>query len=233
MATENKSNDYTPVDITEILERVLKVFKRLWLLVVIFALLGGAFFTIRAKRSYVPVYVASAFFSVDSGYSDSDIFNSSYYDSKLADQLAESFPYLLSMGTMTDLMRDHLGGNINGSVSAASVASTGMFVMNAKSTDPQDAYDVLWAAIECYPQVASYMVGDPQIILREEPVVPTEPAIPFSYKGPALKGAMLGAVGAMAVILFLALAVRRINGIEQLKSALNRPVISALPLVRV
>lgn len=235
MATENKNTaELKPIDLPELVGKFLRFFKRMWIIVLACAILGGCFFAYRAKKSYVPIYEASAFFSVDSGYSESDIFNSNYYDSVAADQLAEAFPYMLSTGIMADLMKDYLGkSSINGSLSAAAIEGTGMFVLRVSSRSPSDAYDILWAAIESYPLVASYMVDDPQIILREEPVMPTKPVFTFSYKAPFMEGALLGAAAAIAVIVLLSLIVNKITSVEQLKRELNRPVISALPLVRI
>lgn len=231
-STRNQ-NEIPPIDLSFIASRLLQVLRRTWYLILTAALICGAVFAYRAKGAYVPIYSASAFFSVDSGYSDSDLFSSSYYDSRAADKLAESFPYLINTGVMSELICEQLGrSSMGGSISAAAVADSGMLVMRATSTSPTTAYEILLAAIDCYPQLASYMVDDPQLILREAPTVPTEPANTFSYKAPFIKGALLGAGAVFAIAAVLALCIRRVSDTDQLKRLLNRPIIGTLPLVQ-
>lgn len=226
-------NEIPPIDLSELASRIWQVICRTWLIIIAAALVTGGVYAYRAKKAYVPRYAASAFFSVDSGYSESDIFSSSYYDSRAAEQLAASFPYLINTGVMSDLICEQLGrSSMGGSISAAAVADSGMLIMVSTSTSPDTAYEILLAAIDCYPQLASYMVDDPQLILREEPTVPTTPANSFSYKGPFLKGTLIGGGAVFAIAAVIALCTHRIGDSAHLKRVLNRPVVSVLPLVQ-
>ncbi len=233
MASEKRTqSELAPIDLSALAGRLIGVLRRTWYIILAIALAGGAVSAYRAKKSYVPIYEASAFFSVDSGYSESDIFSSSYYDSRAAEQLAETFPYLLGTGVMSDLIMDALGRSyLGGTISAASVASSGMLVMRVTSPSAQDAFDILNAAIDCYPQLASYMVDDPQLILREEPVIPTQPARAFSYKAPFIKGFLISAALSLAIVFLISLFIRKVSDTEQLKKEFNRPVMAVLPQI--
>lgn len=226
------TGEIAPIDLSTLARRILGVLRRTWYIIIILALAGGTISAYRAKQSYVPIYEASAFFSVDSGYSESDIFSSSYYDSRAAEQLADSFPYLIGTGVMNDLIKEQLGRNyVGGTISATAIADSGMLIMRASSTSAQDAYDILIAAIDCYPQLASYMVDDPQLILREAPAVPTAPANTFSYKTPFAKGALISVIISLICAAALSFFIRKVTDTDQLKQTFNRPVMAVIPQI--
>ena len=222
----------TPLDVIDLLRRFGKTLRRFWLLVIVLGLLCSGVWYVRAARSFSPYYTARAVFTVSSGYGD-DIFNSGYYDNATAQQLAAAFPYMLNTDVMRDLMKQELGTNyINGSISASSTANTNMFVLQVRSASAQDAYDILVAAITCFPQVAVYMVDNPQIIVREEPQVPTEPSNSFSWKQPVMKGLMVGLVLGLAIVAALTMLNKTVSTEEQLKAVANLPILAVFPKIQ-
>mgnify|MGYP003291018940 CR=1 FL=1 len=228
-----KQNAPKPIDLIGLLPRLLKQLKRFWIFVLVLTVLLAGVNYIRVRRSYVPMYESKATFSVSSGYGDEDIFSASYYyDNTAAKDLAAAFPHLLS----TDMMRDQMllqlnKSYINGSISASSVADTNLFELRVRSSSPQDAHDILNAVIVCYPKVAVMMVENPQVAVRQEPTVPTVPYNTFSGKGPAMIGAMLGFVLGMALVLVAAILNKTITTPEELKQAVNLPMLATLPHV--
>ena len=62
------------IDLFQLLNRFLTMLGKLWIIVVILGILGGAFFYLRAKRAYTPMYETKAIFTVESGYANEDIF---------------------------------------------------------------------------------------------------------------------------------------------------------------
>ena len=161
-------SDKQYIDLSELFLHFRKTLRRMWIFVLIFAAAFGALAYVRAYRAYAPMYVARARFTVNSGVASDDIRSSgsSWYDNKAAEELAAAFPNILSTDIMRDLMTEYLGTSyIDGTVSAKSSADTNLFTLTVRSSSPKSAYDVLNAAIACYPKVAVYMVDNPSLII--------------------------------------------------------------------
>lgn len=222
-----------PIKLINVMIRVKNAFFQLWPLVVILALLSGGRSVITAKKSFVPMYESKAIFTVESGYKVDDIFGTgAFYDQYAAQQMAAAFPQILSTEMMFDLVIEQIeGGYINGYASSYAVVDSNMLVLTVRSTVPTDAQNYLEAIIECYPQVAVYMVDNPQVRIMQNPTLPTEPINSFSAKGSAIKGASLGFVLGMAIIFAYGLLTRTIQTTDELKSNINLPILVALPKV--
>lgn len=101
----------------------------------------------RAHRTFRPMYRSEAVFSVNlsfvggtdlSGYSQ-------YYNKSAAQQVADTFPYLLTSDRMQELLLQRLGVTyLNGVISSSAIKDTSFFVLTVESPSPQDAYDILW-----------------------------------------------------------------------------------------
>lgn len=214
----------------ELIWRFWRQLKRLWALVLAVTLVTALVTGIRDYRSYSPMYEAKARLAVSSSYNGTDIFSSSYYDSATAQQLAEAFPHLLGTDLMKDLMLERLDKPyINGTITPKSVGNTNMFVLTVRSNDPQDACDVLEAAIACYPLVAVYMVDNPRIDVLEEPKVPTTPVNTFSWKESMTDGAVTGLVIGLALVALAAALTKTVTSAHQLQRIANVPVLATFP----
>lgn len=222
-----------PIKLINIMIRVKNAFFQFWPLVLILAVLLGAYSYVRARTSFVPMYETKAIFTVESAYEAEDIFGTAaYYDQFAAQELAAAFPRILSTQMMNDLVVEQLEkGYINGYASAYAVVDTNMLVLTARSAVPQDAYDYINAVIECYPQVAIYIVDIPQVKIIQSPALPTTPYNSFSGWSSAAKGAILGAALGFAFIFACGLLTRTIQTADELKSAINLPILVALPRV--
>ena len=214
----------------ELAERFARQLQRLWALVLALTVLCGGVLAVRAKTQFVPRYEAKARFSVSSSYIGDDIFSASYYDSAAAQQLAAAFPHMLSMDLMKDLMLERLGKPyINGTITPYSVVDTNMFVLTVSSSDPQDAYDILVAVIECFPQVAVYLVDNPRVDVLEQIKVPTQPVNSFSWKAAILDGMGTGLALGLGLVALVTALTRNVTSIRQLKAAANVPVLATFP----
>ena len=231
----HENNTPAPIDLLAILRRFWKALKKLWLLILLLAILFGAFGYINARRSFVPRYECKAILSVGSGYSMDDIFSSDfYYDSMTAQQIASSFPDVLNTEYMRDLVCTKLGtSGINGSIKASAIANTNMLQLTVRSANAQAAYDILMAVIECYPQAAVYMVDNPIIYVREEPSVPTTPINTFSARSAVLRGAAKGFLLGMAITVVFALLTQTVVNADELKKIINLPILASFPLISV
>ncbi len=228
-----QTNAQKPIRFSSTIAGLFSSLARLWPLMLAIVLACSGLNTIRSWLSYVPQYESKAIFTVSSGYTGDDIFGASaYYDMYAAQQLAAAFPQILSTDMMNDLVVERLDkGYINGVASAYAVADTNMLVLTVRSTVPEDAYDYLNAVIECYPQVAVYIVDNPQVKIMQSPQVPAEPCDQFSPWISAVKGGLIGVVLAAIVLLALSLPRRTIQSADDLKSAVNLPILVSLPRV--
>ena len=231
----NDQKGQSPVDILNLLVRFKHAFVQLWLLVLALSVFMGGFSWYRAKRAFVPMYEVKALFTVDSGYTAEDIFGTgTYYDHFAAEQLASNFPHLLSTDMMRDLVIQQLTkGYINGQAKAKAVAGSNMLLLTVQSNNAQDAYDYLWAIIDCYPRVAVYMTQYPQVKIVTPPEVPSTPYNEFSDFSAVASGAVIGAGLGLLILVLVALMSKTIQTTEELKNAVNIPVLVALPKVAV
>jgi capsular exopolysaccharide synthesis family protein len=224
-----------PFHLLNLMIRFKNAFMQMWPLLVAVSILLGGLSWYRQKNAFVPLYQTKAIFTVDTGYTPEDIFGTgAYYDQYAARQLAASFPRVIS----TEMMRDRVvqeleKGYINGQASAYAVADSNMLVLTVTGNNPKDIYDYLCAIIKCYPQVAISMVEHPQIKIVTSPTIPTKPYNRFDGVAVAVKGAMLGAVFCMIFFMVCALLTRTIQTTEELKQAVNLPILIALPKVEV
>ncbi len=221
------------INVMGLLVRFKSYFSKLWLLILVLVLLFGALSYFRSKRSFVPMYESRAIFTVDSGYNAGDIFSTgAYYDQYAAQQLAATFPQLVATDMMRDLVVTHLdSGYINGTATAQAVADSNMLILSVQSSNPQDAYDYLCAIIECYPQVAMYMVDNPQIKVMAAPNVPTSPYNTFSGTDAIVSGCIIGLALGLGLLLLVSLLTRTLQTAEELKSTINAPILVTLPKV--
>lgn len=227
-------SDKQYIDLSELFLHFRKTLRRMWIFVLIFAAAFGALAYVRAYRAYAPMYVARARFTVNSGVASDDIRSSgsSWYDNKAAEELAAAFPNILSTDIMRDLMTEYLGTSyIDGTVSAKSSADTNLFTLTVRSSSPKSAYDVLNAAIACYPKVAVYMVDNPSLIIREAPTLPTEPYNEFNAKTTVIKGALAGAAAALILVFLVSLMSRTVTTTGELRDVVNLPILAVLPFV--
>ena len=220
-----------PLDLIGLLDRFVKAFRKLWavILILVVGLAGAKWFL--AWRSYTPLYQSSAVFSVSSGFTTDDIFSSiSYYDSAAAQQMATTFPYLVNTDMMRDLITAHLNKPyINGTIQCKAVASTNLLSVSVSSTNAQDAYDILCAVIECYPQVAVYMVDNPQILVRQPATVPTEPYNTFNGTSDIIKGAAVGMILGALILTVSVMLTQPVFDVSDLKRLVNLPLMATFP----
>lgn len=221
------------IDLIGYVNRFFKILHKFWLLVLILAVLGAGLNYLRERRGFWPYYESKAIFSVSSGYAGDDIFtNPYYYDTAAASQLAESFPNMLSTDIMKDLIIAKLDkGYINGTIIPSNLANTNLFELTVRSGDAQDAYDILCAVIEAYPQVMVYSLDNPQLIIRQNPTVPEAPVNTFDHVDPLVKGLILGLALGIGLVAGIALLTKSVGSADELKKVVNLPLLASFPHV--
>lgn len=222
------------IDIFRILQEFGKALSRLWWLVIVLAVACGGALGLRAWRGYTPMYASEVTFTIRMDNSSlTDIGGStSYYDKATAEQLTKTFPYLVQSELMQTKLRQAMGVEyLNGSISAQTVENTNLFSLRVTSSDPQDAYDILMAVTEVYPQVADYVIGNTEMNLLTVPEVADAPYNAFRPLRTVCKGAALGCVLGLGAVLLYAFTRRSIRDPEDIRRRLNLTCIATLPRV--
>lgn len=211
--------------------------KRFWWLLVALAILGGSLMYVHTVRSYQPMYQAQAVFSVSVSYGNgTDIIDyANYYDYAAAQLAAETFPYLIKSEAMSQRLKQQLGTNyINGNISASSLGgSTNFFRMTVTSSDPQAAYDILRAVMDIYPQISRQVIGQTQLTVNREPVLPKEPYNAFGWRRNTVLGAAAGAGLGAAVLLVFVMLSGTVYKPEELRPFTSLPCLATVPDVLV
>ncbi len=222
------------IDIFRILQEYGKALSRLWWLVIVLAVACGGALGLRAWRGYTPMYASEVTFTIRMDNSSlTDIGGStSYYDKATAEQLTKTFPYLVQSELMQTKLRQAMGVEyLNGSISAQTVENTNLFSLRVTSSNPQDAYDILMAVTEVYPQVADYVIGNTEMNLLTVPEVADAPYNAFRPLRTVCKGAVLGCVLGLGAVLLYAFTRRSIRDPEDIRRRLNLTCIATLPRV--
>lgn len=236
MMEERTNDDVQKLDLHRLLQNFSRTLRKTWWCVVLLAVCLGCLQYYRAWKSYRPMYTASASLALKSSMvSTTDLVDTTqYYNSQAVEQVVSSFPYIISSEAMQERLRLALNANwVNGSIQATGVGDTNLFVLSVTSSSPQDAYDILLAVMDNYSQVASYVIGDTQLFLIEEPVVPTIPNQTFQGTGTAIKWGILGALLGLGLTMLLALCRKTVQGKDDLKNLTAVPCLGTLPFIRV
>lgn len=228
---EFEEKEEQKLDLFVLLDDFLKEAKRLWMLAVLLIAAFAAGLTGYKYLTYRPTYVATAAFTVR--VSNPLYASVSGYNSKTAEQLAKTFPYIVSNSVLQTQVKKELGITSMPKISVSSTAGSSIITLAVSDADAQKAYDVLNAVMKYYPELAEFVVGSTEMTLLDESGLPTAPSNPFSFKSPLIKGALIGAMLWCAMILLLALTKNTIHNEEELKRVLNVPCLGALPDVKV
>ena len=219
------------LDLMVLLEDFLREAKRLWIIGLVLVVVLGAYRGIQAKRSYSPVYQASATFTVkvaDPLYADV-----STYNMKTAEQMAKTFPHILNSGLLENKVKEALGIPYMPSVSVSVLPNSSVITLRVTDSDPQRAYDVLNGVIAYYPEIAEFVVGATVLQLLDESGVPTGPINYLDVRNTVIKGVMLGAGCWLLLVLLFAMTKNTIHNAEMLSKLLNFDCFGHVPSVKV
>ncbi len=186
--------------------------------------------------SYEELYQSTATFSiVPLVVSDSKNGISVYnfnYTSSFAEQMSETFPYIAQSGNLRDVIRNDLGGWINGSIEANAVTSTNVFRVTVSSSSATDAEKIMDSFIKNFPKISEYIMGDTKlnVIYRSEfPKTPVNSPDHFRH---TIYGTIAGLL--INAVLFFILAINRetIRTKEDIIIKLNSKCICEVPHVK-
>ena len=224
-------NEQTSISPNRILAMFLHGLKKLWLLVLILTVLGGAVMGVWSWYSYTPSYTASVTFTV---YVKNDAqAEIPAYNQATAEQMAETFPYILTSGVLSDLVMADMGTSSLPSISASAIEDANLFVLKVSGTDPEYCYNVLQSVIKNYPQVAELVVGPTQMEIVDETGIPTEPSNSRQWQSPAKKGAVIGFALGLLLVAFYGYTKTTVMSKDDLQRISNIKFLGALPSISV
>ena len=215
------------LEMNHLLQMLIRGFRRLWLYALILTLLLAGYMGLRSWRSYVPSYTASATFTV---YSTSALQSTSQtYNTATAEQMAKTFPHILTSGVLSQIIREDLGVSDLPTITAEAVDETNFLDLKVTGRDPQLCYDVLQSVINNYPQVSELVVGPTVLELVDESGVPVDPNNVRSWTGAAKKGALLGIALSIAAMLSYGYVKATVMDRTDMESGSNAKYLGGLP----
>ena len=200
--------------------------KKLCLLILVMTLAGAGISYFRTSYTYTPQYVASATMSVTAP-------GGQYIGAQTASQMAEVFPYILTSGVLEDVVAREMGmDSVPGSISATAEEGTNLLTMSVTSDDPQMAYDILHTVIDCYPEVAEFVLGNTSLTILDETGVPSDTQKEVVVRGSYRRGAVMGAGAGLVILCLYILLKKTVKSKDKLKSQINLPDMGSLPYIR-
>ena len=198
-AEQAANGSVTDVNLKTIMDFIWKSLLKFWWLPLELALIFGAFYWMKGHRSYHPIYQTSAIYMVES---KTEEYSSVYRNATTTTQVVNSFSYILNSTSLRNLVLDDLGEYYKPvSVSASALGSTNMMTLNASGSDPVAVYQTLNSMVEHFPEAAERIVGAVSFKVVDLPVIPTEPSNHSTEMEQAKKGAMMGGILGLALIL--------------------------------
>ena len=189
---EEKELNLPKIDILFLVRIWLRYAKKFWAMALVMMVLCAGVLGYSGYRAYTPVYDASVSFTVRVAnplYADLNAYNNA-----TAKQLNETFPYILRSAILQQRVSEHLGVPAIPTVYTSVLPNSNIFTIRVRHPDPQWAYTVLMAVVECYPQVAEYVVGATTLVLLDSSGVPTEPVYNLDLTNSLILGAGTGLI---------------------------------------
>lgn len=227
---QNKTN-LQKIDLLFLIRILLRYARRFWLLGLLLAVLFAGALGITGSRGYTPVYEASVSFTVR--VANPLFAQVNAYNNVTAQQLNNTFPYILRSSILRRRVCEYLGTENIPEVTTSVLPNSNIFTIRVRSGDPEWAYQVLTAVVDCYPQVADYVVGDTDLVMLDDSGVPTAPVNSFSLKGALVKGAAAGVGVWLVLMVLLALTRSTVHNEDELRKMINLECLGILPATKV
>ncbi len=231
MDMEEKELILPKIDLVFVLRIFLRYAKRFWAMALVLMILGAVVLGVNGYRSYTPVYEASMSFTVRVANPLYSSINS--YNNATARQLNATFPYILRSAILQQRVGEYLGVGFLPPVTTSVLESSNIITMRVRHTNPEWAYQVLQAVVECYPQVADYVVGATNLIFLDDSGVPTHPVYDLDLTNSLIYGGAVGLLLWMLLMLVLTLSRRTIHNEDELLRTLSYQCLGIIPATKV
>lgn len=231
MSNEHMDSEYPQkIDLIELLRGLLRSARHLLILGLVLMIAGAAAMGLLTRVRYTPMYQASASFTVrmvNPLYS-----NQQNYNKSAAEQMAKTFPQILTSGILSEQVKEKLNISYMPNVKAAALGDTNVITLTVTANDPQLAYDVLHCVTEIYPSVSEFVVGSTTMTMLNDSGVPTEPTSSPNYVKAVSFGLVAGAAAWIGLAALYWLTHQTVSNEEELGKVLNVPCLGHLPKVK-
>lgn len=207
-----------------------------WLSAVLAALMGTLALYVSYAR-YVPLYRASATYTVliqndtlagngsQSAYSFS-------YSRTTAQRLSAAFEYSLRSNILQKKICGDLGvDTMPAALSAEFAAGTNMMTVSALGPDGELARQALLSFAEHYGDVTVYIIGPSKLVTISEPECPQAPYNAHFWQETTIKAVLLGALLGAAWIVLYAILRQTVRSKADIRQELNQTCLGVLPLI--
>lgn len=212
---EQKQKNMERIDIVSLFSDYFRIFRRMWSRVVILAVIGAVIFYGQGRLNYQPYYTASATFTINirQEQHDGSSGSTSFFDNSAAEQMAKTFPYILTSGVLQRKVAKDMGvPAVAGTIRAEVKENTNLLTISVKDSSAERAYQTLESVVKNYPEISEVIVGKINMEMPDETGVPMTPDNPKNFRRPAAEGAAIGALLGLvwiAMVMFRRRTVRR------------------------
>lgn len=228
------SLDYSPIsDESSIyFSDLVRGIAKFWWVAVVLLLVFGSVAVGLTKILYTPEYTSSATFTVQTMNEDSSY--EFLYTKTIASELSDTFPYILQTNILQDAIREDIGledKSFPATLSATCISDTSMITLKSVSNDAKMSFEIINSAIENFPSVAWYSVGDSKISILSQPEYPEHPSNTPNYKNVFVRWGILGFVFGIVWLIVYAFFRETIRTKSDIKNRLDCDCLSVLPMV--
>ncbi len=222
-------------DMLQYVAQSLRFLKRTYWVILIAIVLGAGIIGLRVQQSYTPAYSCRAVLSVHvDNVSVTDIISNSStsINAKTTQQIVKTFSTIINADAMYARILGVLRMNsIPGRIVPAVIADSNLFTITVTATKAEDAYKILSAVLECYPDMAFMVVGAARIELIEPPQMPTEPIEKPDIVLPMIFGGLMFGGGALLLLSLIAQTQHSVSTTGDMKAISNLPCIVHVPKI--
>ena len=220
------------IDLYELWHDFLFIARKMWWLFLALAAAGIIVYYLIVNSGYEPQYKSEATFTVVTDVADDGNYGFNYSVST-ASQLSKTFPYILNSNYFKSALLENMGvDKLNGELQAVTIAESNMVTMNVVSPSAEDSRAILESALNVYPNIARFVLGNIQFHLIDEIKTPQEPFNKPRLNTTVMFGGGAGLLIACAIVLLLALMRKTVKSSGEMEQITNLECLSALPEIK-
>lgn len=220
--------DVMEIDLIQLAIDFFRVAQKRWWLFCVLVVAGIGIACGVSLFRYSPLYRCEATFTVSTGEN-----SGFYYSANAADQMSKTFPYILDSSYFRSVLLDAMGQDtLNGTITAQTIENSNMVTMAVSSPSGEEARAILEAALEVYPEVSRFVLGEIELNLIDEIQTPTEPYNIPSRKRLLFLGGFGGLVLACGIVFLIAFLNNTLKTTEDMERFSSLDCLGALPEVK-
>lgn len=231
---DNQVEELPRIDIITIILDFLRTLGKMWPTIFGTAILVAALFGAYKYVTYQPYYTASATFTINIKADVQDATNSStaYFDNATAEQMAITFPYILTSDVLQKKVANELQlSYVPGRIGATVISNTNLLTISVRDIDPNRAYYTLQAVINNYPSVSEVIIGKVNMNMLDQTGIPSKVDNPRTIAHDVTKGAGIGVVLGVIWVAITSLRRRTIRREEDCPKYINLKCLGAVPYI--